>query len=245
MGKYFKMDIFITGSEMEIILRLVVSLLLGFIIGIDRELTNKSAGLRTHILLSLGSTIFTIISIYGFSNIMDFDGSTRLNDPARVAAQILTGIGFIGGGVVLHHGVSIYGLTTAASLWITASVGMAVGTGSYKVATISTLMAFLVLVLIRKLETSFLYKLTKKEARIKLKINCKKEYTEKTQEWLFETFYNVLKLDTKRILEDENIDEITALLDIHEANPVQEVYKKIKKLKNIESVTLTRVSNKF
>ncbi len=239
------MDIVITGSELEILLRLVVSLLLGFIIGIERELTNKSAGLRTHILLSLGSTIFTIISIYGFSNIMDFDGSTRLNDPARVAAQILTGIGFIGGGVVLHHGISIYGLTTAASLWITASVGMAVGTGSYKVATISTLMAFLVLVLIRKLETSFLYKLTKKEARIKLRLTCKAENTEKIQEGLFNTFYHILKLDTKKSLEDENIEVITAMLDMHEVNPVQVVYKKLKKLENIESVKLNQVSNKF
>ncbi len=239
------MDIFLTGSELEIILRLAVSLLLGFIIGIERELTNKSAGLRTHILLCLGSTIFTVISIYGFSNIMDFDGASRLNDPARVAAQILTGIGFIGGGVVLHHGVSIYGLTTAASVWITASVGMAVGTGSYKIATMATLISFLVLVLIRKLETSFLYKLTKKEARIKLRITCKRVHTEKTQEWMFDNFYNVLKLDTKKSPEDESIDEIVALLDVHETNPAQEVYKKIKKLENVESVKLTQVSNKF
>jgi putative Mg2+ transporter-C (MgtC) family protein len=104
--------------------RLLLAAVLGGAIGAERELNDQAAGLRTHMLLTIGACLFTLISAYGF-------GSGIGTDPSRLAAQIVTGIGFLGGGAIVRHGLTVKGLTTAASIWATASVGVAVGAGSY------------------------------------------------------------------------------------------------------------------
>ena len=104
--------------------RLLLAAVLGGAIGAERELNDQAAGLRTHMLLTIGTCLFTLISAYGF-------GSGIGTDPSRLAAQIVTGIGFLGGGAIVRHGLTVKGLTTAASIWATASVGVAVGAGSY------------------------------------------------------------------------------------------------------------------
>ncbi|MDR1168119.1 MAG: MgtC/SapB family protein [Heliobacteriaceae bacterium] len=139
---------------MDIYIRVVAALLLGFAIGLEREFSNKYAGLRTNILVCLGACVFTVISIYGFPLIMG-DGlpaGGAVRDTARVAAQIVTGIGFIGGGTVLRHGETVHGLTTAATLWMAAAVGMACGAGMYGFAVFSTVLAIVVLVSARMFE---------------------------------------------------------------------------------------------
>jgi putative Mg2+ transporter-C (MgtC) family protein len=109
-------------SDLELLGRLLLAAVLGGAIGAERELNDQAAGLRTHMLLTIGACLFTLISAYGFG------GPT---DPSRLAAQIVTGIGFLGGGAIVRHGLTVKGLTTAASIWATASVGVAVGAGSY------------------------------------------------------------------------------------------------------------------
>jgi putative Mg2+ transporter-C (MgtC) family protein len=104
--------------------RLLLAAVLGGAIGAERELNDQAAGLRTHMLLTIGACLFTLISAYGF-------GSGIGTDPSRLAAQIVTGIGFLGGGAIVRHGLTVKGLTTAASIWATASVGVAIGAGSY------------------------------------------------------------------------------------------------------------------
>ena len=104
--------------------RLLLAAVLGGAIGAERELSDQAAGLRTHMLLTIGACLFTLISAYGF-------GSGIGTDPSRLAAQIVTGIGFLGGGAIVRHGLTVKGLTTAASIWATASVGVAIGAGSY------------------------------------------------------------------------------------------------------------------
>ena len=104
--------------------RLLLAAVLGGAIGAERELNDQAAGLRTHMLLTIGACLFTLVSAYGF-------GSGIGTDPSRLAAQIVTGIGFLGGGAIVRHGLTVKGLTTAASIWATASVGVAVGAGSY------------------------------------------------------------------------------------------------------------------
>jgi putative Mg2+ transporter-C (MgtC) family protein len=104
--------------------RLLLAAVLGGAIGAERELSDQAAGLRTHMLLTIGACLFTLISAYGF-------GSGPGTDPSRLAAQIVTGIGFLGGGAIVRHGLTVKGLTTAASIWATASVGVAVGAGDY------------------------------------------------------------------------------------------------------------------
>ncbi len=108
-------------SQMEIITRLVLAAVIGGLIGIEREFKNRPAGLRTHVLVSLGSALIMLISIDGFTNIVNQTG-----DPARLAAQVVSGIGFLGAGTIMRTENSINGLTTAASLWVAAGIGLAV-----------------------------------------------------------------------------------------------------------------------
>jgi putative Mg2+ transporter-C (MgtC) family protein len=112
------------SNDFELLGRLLLAAVLGGAIGAERELNDQAAGLRTHMLLTIGACLFTLISAYGFSGGIG-------TDPSRLAAQIVTGIGFLGGGAIVRHGLTVKGLTTAASIWATASVGVAVGAGSY------------------------------------------------------------------------------------------------------------------
>src|SRR5580765_588767 len=106
---------------LDVLFRLAVAAGLGAAIGLERELDEKAAGLRTHMLVALGSALFTLVSAYGFS---EFIGKDHVSfDPARIAAQIVTGIGFLGAGVILRSGFTVRGLTTAASLWLVAAIG--------------------------------------------------------------------------------------------------------------------------
>lgn len=117
-------------NQGELVLRLLVAAALGAAIGFEREIHDHPAGTRTHLLVALGSTIFTVLSIYGFTGLLG-PGEGTAPDPTRIAAQVVSGIGFLGAGAIIHYGTSIRGLTTAASLWATASIGLAVGAGDY------------------------------------------------------------------------------------------------------------------
>ena len=132
------------GTQIELTLRLVVALLLGAVIGWERELQRMPAGFRTHALVALGSAIFTIVSAYAFTG--------PLSDPTRIAAQIVSGVGFLGGGAILHYGGTVRGLTTAASLWAVAAVGMASGAGLFVIATVSTVLVIVALEVFQRLD---------------------------------------------------------------------------------------------
>ncbi len=122
-------------SYIEICLRLVSALVLTGMIGLERSTHDRASGFRTHILVGLGSTLITLTSIYGFPS--NHAGSA---DPARLSAQIVSGIGFLGAGAILRYGMSVKGLTTAASIWTTAGLGIACGTGFYFAAFVTTLL---------------------------------------------------------------------------------------------------------
>lgn len=125
--------------EWNIILRLCVAGLCGTVIGLDREYRVKDAGFRTHFLVALGSALMMVVSQYGFEGFLaDHDG-TRF-DPGRIAAQVVSGIGFIGAGTIIIHRQLVRGLTTAASLWATAGIGLAAGAEMYVVAGAATLL---------------------------------------------------------------------------------------------------------
>jgi putative Mg2+ transporter-C (MgtC) family protein len=123
-------------DEVWMLARLVIAVLLGGIIGYERERAAKPAGVRTHGMVSLGAALFAVISLYGFG---------ERGDPARVAAQIVSGIGFLGAGLILHHRGSVQGLTTAASVWVTAAIGLAVGVGMAAMAVVTALLVYLLL----------------------------------------------------------------------------------------------------
>ena len=126
--------------------RLTLAAALGSIIGLEREFREREAGLRTHLLVSLGSALFTIVSAFGFHDVLTHDPQVVVRlDPSRIAAQIVSGIGFLGAGAIIRQGLSIRGLTTAATLWVVAAIGMAAGAGFYSVAIITTVVALVAL----------------------------------------------------------------------------------------------------
>ncbi|MBI2963417.1 MAG: MgtC/SapB family protein [Deltaproteobacteria bacterium] len=118
------------------LLRLFVAAVLGAVIGYERESAGKPAGVRTHGMVSLGAALFTLVSLYGFGG---------ASDPARVAAQVVTGIGFLGAGAILHQRDLVHGLTTAASLWVTAAIGVSVGAGMELMSIATAILVFLLL----------------------------------------------------------------------------------------------------
>ncbi|HEY3069710.1 MAG TPA: MgtC/SapB family protein, partial [Gaiellaceae bacterium] len=122
----------------EVALRLVVAAALTGAVGLEREFRERAAGLRTHIMVGVGSALFTLVSAYGFNAFLESGASVVRADPSRIAAQIVTGIGFLGAGAILRQGLSIRGLTTAAGLWVAAAIGMAVGAGYYSAALLGT-----------------------------------------------------------------------------------------------------------
>lgn len=128
------------AGEIELLRRMVVSIVLGGIIGLDRERGSHPAGFRTHILVCTGACLITIVSIQGFTPY-----TNGPSDPARLAAQIVSGIGFLGAGTILHKGVSVSGLTTAASMWIVAGIGIASGVGMVMLATATTILVRIIL----------------------------------------------------------------------------------------------------
>ena len=131
-------------DDLELIKRLCLSAALGGALGLEREWRQKSAGLRTNILIAMGATLFTVMSI---------DVSTGSGgDSTRIASGIVTGIGFLGAGAIMRTGAGVKGLTTAAMIWVNAAVGVAVGGGEYRVATIATIVALVVLVLLDPVE---------------------------------------------------------------------------------------------
>ncbi len=145
-------------STGEMIARLAMAALLGAVIGLERERLERNAGLRTHTLVAVGSCLMMIVSAFGFSDAIT-PGHTVILDPSRLAAQVVSGIGFLGAGTIILRKDAVRGLTTAASVWAVAGLGLAVGGGLYSVAVAATVLLLVVLVVMRILERKlFLHK---------------------------------------------------------------------------------------
>jgi putative Mg2+ transporter-C (MgtC) family protein len=132
-------------SLLDIIVRLTLAAVLGGAIGLERELREREAGLRTHLLVSVGAALFTLVSAYAWTDWAFSTPRGIVFDPTRIAAQIVTGIGFLGAGAIIRQGLSVRGLTTAATLWLVAAIGMASGAGYWEAAVVATAGALLTL----------------------------------------------------------------------------------------------------
>ncbi|MEI7640423.1 MAG: MgtC/SapB family protein [bacterium] len=131
---------FLPSNYLEITLKVLVIIVLGGLVGLDREIKHKPAGIKTHILVGLGSTIMMLVSLQLY---YDFIGKAQV-DPGRIAAQVVTGIGFLGAGTILQSKGSVIGLTTAASLWSVAGIGLAVGAGMYYLAVLASVLMIII-----------------------------------------------------------------------------------------------------
>jgi putative Mg2+ transporter-C (MgtC) family protein len=140
-------------SEGDVLIRILIASVLGGVVGVERELRDQPAGFRTHILVALGACLFTLVGAFGFQGLTGDQPVAAVNaDVTRVASQVVVGIGFLGGGTILRHGATVRGLTTAASLWVTAAIGLAIGMGFYLGATATTLIAVVALAGLKPVE---------------------------------------------------------------------------------------------
>jgi len=163
------MDVFQLNTE-TMLMRLLFAALLGGLIGWERERRNKQAGLKTHLLVAVGSTLIMLTSIYGFDSALINHPNARF-DPARLAAQVVSGIGFLGAGAILRRSNHIIsGLTTAATLWVAAAIGLSVGSGFYWPAIITTAIVLVSTLVLNKLESRFLF--IKKSGSLKIIIEA-------------------------------------------------------------------------
>jgi putative Mg2+ transporter-C (MgtC) family protein len=154
----------------DALLRLTVACGLGGAVGFERELRDREAGIRTHLLVSLGSALFTLVSAYGFHEFLTGGGNIVRADPSRIAAQIVTGIGFLGAGAIIREGLSVRGLTTAATLWVVAAVGMACGAGYYWPAAAATGLTLIALWPLRVLAYRVIERMKPEENRLTVEL---------------------------------------------------------------------------
>jgi putative Mg2+ transporter-C (MgtC) family protein len=155
-----------TVGALDTSLRLGLAAILGGAIGVERELRDREAGIRTHLLVSLGSALFTLVSAYGFHEFLTSGDAVVRADPTRIAAQIVTGIGFLGAGAIIRDGLSVRGLTTAATLWVVAGIGMACGAGWYWAAVITTLFTIVALGPLRAVAYKWIDRVKPEENRL-------------------------------------------------------------------------------
>lgn len=237
-----------TTQNIDIFIRVFSAICLGFIIGFEREITNKYAGLRTHILVCLGACVFTIISIYGFPELVDWQiegyNPTGVRDTARVAAQVVTGIGFIGAGTVLRNGPTVFGLTTAATLFMAASIGMACGAGMYGLAITASILSIAILTLIRIFEKRVLNRCAKNIKRLKINLHCNNDKIDSIREYMVSNFKTVDALKMHKLVENPSIFKFSMIVEINNKRPIQYVYDKLEELKGIESISIDTVNEK-
>lgn len=234
--------------SIDFLIRIVAAIGFGFLLGLERELTNKYAGLRTHILVCLGACIFTIVSIYGFPTFADGDNvivnqATGIRDTGRVAAQIVTGIGFIGAGTVLRNGPMIIGLTTAATLWISAAIGMTCGVGMFDVAAVTTVISVCVLTLIRIFEKKFIPTSIKRNRRYKISVYCNCEQVKNVHDYLAVTVDNIEDFSSKRLSENPEKSKLSSTFEFSNKKAIKDVYDSITGMCNPDSITLQELND--
>ena len=153
-------------STAEALLRLLIAAGLGGAIGLERELRDHEAGFRTHLLVALGACVFTLVSAYAWTDWTFSTPQGVVFDPTRIAAQIVTGIGFLGAGAIIVRGISVRGLTTAATLWVVAGIGMAAGTGYYAVGVGAALLVLISLGPLKLISTRLVARVRPEEAEL-------------------------------------------------------------------------------
>ena len=217
----------------DFILRLLAATAMGAVIGLEREYHAKEAGVRTHLLVALGSCLFMILSIYGFDFMLEYDNVSF--DPSRIAAQVVTGIGFIGAGTIIFQKQVVRGLTTAAGLWVTAAIGLACGNGMFWLALITTAIVLISLGLINV----YLPYLSQKEHTVTFLVE---DYTVLTEvmENLHKEKITVLNYELHKDAEENNGKMLVSLeIRMKRYNNIQGLSAILKNFEKAELVQIT------
>ncbi|SHE73093.1 MgtC/SapB family protein [Clostridium fallax] len=215
-------------------LRLIVAGILAGAIGLEREIRSKEAGFRTHFLVGVGSALIMIVSKYGFFDVISYNHIGL--DPSRIAAQVISGVGFLGAGTIIIEKKIVRGLTTAAGIWATAGIGITIGSGLYKLAIFSTL---LVLVGLELLQRLFKYQLTKiLDVNIKLSTNSSLDVLKVLQE----NKSTVLSYKCDKLKDNDNIHYlIECKLKTKMSNDNSLLLENIQKLPNVLSINIENI----
>ncbi len=229
-------DPWIIGDE-HLALRLLLSVLLGGLVGFERERKNSAAGLRTHILVCLGSCLIMVLSMYGFAAFAD-EPNVRL-DPARLAAQVITGVGFLGAGTILFTGKAITGLTTAASVWVVMAVGLAVGAGFYMPAVTTAVLVLLILWGLNIVEKRFVKH--RREYAITITADAKAQLVESVQQLLADKGAKLTHVRFGEAIRTANDDAKVQHIHLNIMLPAREqlmaVADQFRRLEGVTSVT--------
>lgn len=212
----------------EFLFRLILASLLGGVIGLERQIRAKEAGVRTHILIGIGSAMFMIVSKYGFYDVIEH---THIGlDPSRIAAQVVTGVGFLGAGNILVQKQTIKGLTTAADVWVTAAIGLVIGSGMYEVGIIGTIMALIVLELFRQLTYRFLNR------HLHLRMRIAAGTTQVVLAWITEQGYRIQLRSLANDTSDCHV--LTANVEYTDATSVNQILSSLKENTAIKEVSV-------
>lgn len=224
--------------------RLLLAAFLGGLVGWEREQRNKQAGFKTHLLVSVGSALIMLTSIYGFGDIVDHPNARF--DPARLAAQVVSGIGFLGAGAILRHSNKVIsGLTTAATLWVVAAIGLSVGSGFYYPAVATTGIVLLSVVVLRSMEEKWLA--ARRDTSLEVWVN---DQPGKLSE--ISTFLSKAEVDIRNVMisheeswnEDEGVPVVLVGLQVRRTSR-SGMLKIVEGLKNIEGVHEVNLNRPF
>src|SRR5580692_237323 len=225
-------------ADSEMLIRLVAAAALGSLIGFERERLLWAAGIRTHMLVCVGSCLIMIVSQYGFSNILTHQNVVL--DPSRIAAQVVSGIGFLGAGAILARGEIVKGLTTAASIWTVAAVGLAVGGGLYLAAGSSTIIILIILAGIKPLEEA--YRSRNQSCQLKIEVDSGSLTPEQLRDTL-----DLRTGQVKRFLVEnrnpQGVDDLVILLSKVSPHDIATFARKLKELDGVRDVTVVKRSS--
>ena len=220
-------------SNIEILIRLLLAAALSGVIGIERERLLWTAGLRTHMLVCVGACLLMIVSAFGFSDVLSVPHVTL--DPSRIAAQVVSGIGFLGAGTILLRGEAIKGLTTAASLWSGAAIGLAVGGGLYTAAAMTTALILVILAGIKPLENRFRSQMAERVINLSAVRGTVS----------LQTIVDATGVSTSRIkqfslsqLNNEELDDVTVSFARLPPGAAEEIADKLRKVDGVKSATI-------
>jgi len=220
-------------AHWELVIRLLIAAGLGSLIGAERERLIWAAGLRTHMLVCVGACLFMVVSAYGFGSVL---GPNVVLDPSRVAAQVVSGIGFLGAGSILMRGDLIRGLTTAASLWTVAAIGLAVGGGLYIEAVAATAIIFIILAGIKPMEKW--YQSRKQTLTMRLRVDSGKMTLENLEEALGNRAHRISRFISIPS-SDVSCDEFDVTIKRLTEHDKAEIIRKIAALPNVRQAVKT------